>query len=111
MGTTIYLTEQSIRELLKGLPIFDEEGTPYETRIIPPKTNELGLTYTYKAKWYQDHLNEVFICEVCDKKIKRKDCYGFFGELDKYCKECYEVEKKNREDKLLTFTIYGGEDD
>lgn len=45
---TIYLTEQSIKELLEGLPIFDEEGTPYQTTIIPPKTNIMGLTYSYK---------------------------------------------------------------
>jgi len=40
---TIYLTEQSIKELLGGLPIYNDD----DTKIIPPKTNELGLKFSY----------------------------------------------------------------
>ena len=36
----IYLTEMSLKELLEGKPIYEDDG-----RIIihPPKTNELGI--------------------------------------------------------------------
>lgn len=36
----IYLTEMSLKELLEGKPIYEDDG-----RIVihPPKTNELGI--------------------------------------------------------------------
>lgn len=43
MGNKIFLTEQSIKELLEGKIVYNDD-----TEIIPPKTNELGLEYSYK---------------------------------------------------------------
>jgi hypothetical protein len=40
----IYLTEMSIKELLEGKTIHDDQGD-----IHPPKTNELGLKYSYHS--------------------------------------------------------------
>ncbi len=36
----IYLTEMSLKELLEGKPICEDDG---RMRIHPPKTNELGI--------------------------------------------------------------------
>jgi hypothetical protein len=47
-------------------------------------------------EWYKEHLNEEFECVKCSTVIKRKECYGFEGQLDEYCEECFEKEKLNK---------------
>ena len=41
-GDRIYLTEMSLKELLEGKVIF-ADGTEEGPRIMPPKTDELGI--------------------------------------------------------------------
>jgi len=60
----IYLTEQSVKELLEGKTVYNND-----TEIIPPKTNKLGLQYSYKP----------LKCG-CGGELKRIPCVTHSGE-------------------------------